>query len=135
MSHSSTTPKNGHLAAIRERVRLRRESEKHATRLQLARDYFLIFAGAALLALSMDLFFIPNDLVAGGLSGTAQIINSFTGWPIGTVSFILNIPLFFLGWRFLGGRRFLARTVAASLIFSVILDGLQLFCCLSLIHI
>ncbi len=127
MSQSPTTPKNGHLAAIRERVRLRRASEHHATRLQLARDYTLIFLGAALLAVSMDLFFIPNDLVAGGLSGTAQIINSFTGWPIGTVSFILNIPLFFLGWRFLGGRRFLARTVAASLIFSVILDGLQLF--------
>ena len=54
------------------------------------------------------------------------------------VSFILNIPLFFLGWRFLGGRRFLARTVAASLLFSVILDGLQLFwpgVKLSLIHI
>ena len=43
MSHSSTTPKNGHLAAIRERVRLRRASEHHATRLQLARDYTLIF--------------------------------------------------------------------------------------------
>ena len=122
MSQSPTTSKNGHLAQIRERVRLRRESEHHATRLQLARDYLLVLAGAALLALSMDLFFIPNDLVAGGLSGTAQIINSFTSWPIGTVSFILNLPLFFLGWRFLGGRRFLARTVAASLLFSVILD-------------
>ena len=122
-----TTSKNGRLAAIRERVRLRRASEHHATRLQLARDYALIFLGAALLALSMDLFFIPKDLVAGGLSGTAQIINSFTGWPIGTLTFIINIPLFFLGWRFLGGRRFLARTVAASLLFSVILDGLQLF--------
>ena len=127
MSQTPTPAKNGHLAQIRERVRLRRESEKHATAAQLLRDYMLVFAGAALLAVSMDLFFIPNDLVAGGLSGTAQIINSFTGWPIGTVSFILNIPLFFLGWRFLGGRRFLARTVAASLLFSVILDGLQLF--------
>ncbi len=108
--------KNGRLAFIPARQ----------TVLQLARDYGLILAGAALLAVSMHIFFIPNDLVAGGLSGTAQIINNFTGLPIGTLSFILNIPLFFLGWRFLGGRRFLARTVIASLLFAVILDGLQL---------
>ena len=87
MSQTSTTSKNGHLATIRERVQRRRESEHHATRLHQVRDYLLILAGAALLALSMDLFFIPNDLVAGGLSGTAQIINSFTGWPIGTADF------------------------------------------------
>jgi len=108
--------KNGRLAFIPARQ----------TVLQLARDYGLILAGAALLAVSMHVFFIPNDLVAGGLSGTAQIINNFTGLPIGTLSFILNIPLFFLGWRFLGGRRFLARTVIASLLFAVILDGLDL---------
>ncbi len=110
------TTKNGRLAFIPARQ----------TVLQLARDYGLILAGAALLAVSMHIFFIPNDLVAGGLSGTAQIINNFTGLPIGTLSFILNIPLFFLGWRFLGGRRFLARTVIASLLFAVILDGLVL---------
>lgn len=89
-------------------------------------DYFLILVGSAILAVSMHLFFIPNQLVAGGLSGTAQIINSFTGWPIGTLTFVLNIPLFILGWRYLGGRRFLARTVIASFLFSVILDGLEL---------
>lgn len=94
--------------------------------LELARDYGLILIGSAMLAVSMHIFFIPNDLVAGGLSGTAQIINSFTGWPIGTLSFILNVPLFVLGWRFLGGRRFLARTITASLIFAVVLDALAL---------
>ena len=109
------TTKNGRLAFLPSRP----------TALELARDYGLIVLGAALLAVSMHVFFIPNQLVAGGLSGTAQLINNFTGWPIGTLSFILNVPLFFLGWRFLGGRRFLARTVIASLLFSVVLDALQ----------
>lgn len=122
----SETPRNGHLAQIRERVRQRRATERHATALQIARDYLLVIAGSVLLALSLHLFFIPHQLVAGGLSGTAQIINSFTGWPIGTVSFIINIPLFVLGWRFLGGRRFLARTVLSALVFAVALDALQL---------
>ncbi|WP_374688381.1 YitT family protein [Promineifilum sp.] len=109
---------------FRARVWQRRMSEHRETAARLARDYALILLGATLLAVSMHLFFIPHQLVAGGLSGTAQIINSFTGWPIGTLTFLLNIPLFIVGWRFLGGRRFLARTVVASFVFSAVLDGL-----------
>jgi uncharacterized membrane-anchored protein YitT (DUF2179 family) len=117
---------NGRLARIRERVR-RSRGARRQTGLQLARDYALIVFGSALLALSMHLFFIPHQLVAGGLSGTAQIINSFTGWPIGALSFVLNIPLFVVGWFYLGGYRFLARTISSALVFSLVLDGLQLF--------
>jgi uncharacterized membrane-anchored protein YitT (DUF2179 family) len=113
-------------AKLRERIRRLRESPRHQTVWQLARDYALIVFASALLALSMHLFFIPHQLVAGGLSGTAQIINSFTGWPIGALTFIINIPLFVLGWFYLGGYRFLARTVFAAFTFSAVLDGLQL---------
>src|SRR3990172_4018277 len=91
------------------------------------RDYVLILLGAVLQALSMVLFYIPGKLAAGGVSGTAQIINSFTGWPIGVMVLIFNIPLFFLGWRFLGGRRFLARTIVATVAYSTLLDGLTFF--------
>jgi len=103
-----------------------RQSPRVIHAAEIGWDYFLILVGSTILAVSMHLFFIPNQLVAGGLSGTAQIINSFTGWPIGTLTFVLNIPLFILGWRYLGGRRFLARTVIASFLFSAILDGLKL---------
>lgn len=91
------------------------------------RDYALIAIGASLQALAFFLFLIPGKLAPGGLSGLAQIINSFTGWPIGTLTLIFNIPLFYLGWRFLGGRRFLARTIFASIVFSIVLDALSYF--------
>lgn len=121
----NSTPNNGNREApTRERIRAGRKRETIG---RIARDYALILFGSTLLAVSMHLFFIPNELVAGGLSGTAQIINNFTGWPIGTLTFVLNIPLFILGWFYLGGYRFLARTVIASLVFSVVLDGLQYF--------
>lgn len=124
---NTTTNNSDRMARARERIRQLRENRKHETFWRIARDYALIIFGSALLAVSMDLFFIPNNLVAGGLSGTAQIINSFTGWPIGTLTFVLNIPLFVLGWFYLGGHRFLARTVFAAFTFSIILDGLQLY--------
>lgn len=124
---SAKTENNNRMGQTRERVWRLRAGRKRETLRHLARDYALILFGSSLLAVSMHLFFIPNNLVAGGLSGTAQIINNFTGWPIGTLSFILNIPLFVLGWFYLGGHRFLARTVIASFMFSVVLDGLSLF--------
>jgi uncharacterized membrane-anchored protein YitT (DUF2179 family) len=90
----------------------------------LVRDYGIILIGTALQSVAFFLFLVPGQLAPGGLSGAAQIINSFTGWPIGTMVLIMNIPLFVLGWRFLGGHRFFIRTIFASIMFSVILDAL-----------
>lgn len=90
----------------------------------LLRDYALILAGTAVMAASLHLFYLPNQLATGGLTGYAQMINQFTGWPIGVMVFIGNVPLFIVGWRFLGGRRFLARTIFGSIAFSVMLDGM-----------
>ncbi len=86
------------------------------------RDYAFIIVGAVLQALAMVLFLVPGRLAAGGVSGAAQIISTYTGWPIGVMIIIGNIPLFFLGWRFLGGRRFMIRTVVAVVLYSVLLD-------------
>jgi uncharacterized membrane-anchored protein YitT (DUF2179 family) len=94
--------------------------------LLLLRDYVLIFIGVLLQALSMVLFYIPGNLAAGGVSGIAQLIGNFTGWPIGTLYIALNVPLLALGWRYLGGRRFLARTVFAVLAYSVLMDVLTI---------
>jgi uncharacterized membrane-anchored protein YitT (DUF2179 family) len=86
------------------------------------RDYTFILIGAVLQALAMDLFLVPGRLAAGGVSGAAQIVNGYTGWPIGVMILLANLPLFLLGWRFLGGRRFMARTVAAVALYAGLLD-------------
>lgn len=86
------------------------------------RDYTLIAAGAVLQALAMDLFLVPGRLAAGGVSGAAQIVNRYTGWPIGLMIILANLPLLILGWRYLGGRRFMARTVAAVVLYAALLD-------------
>jgi uncharacterized membrane-anchored protein YitT (DUF2179 family) len=114
------------MAALKKRFHGWRSSTRANQITQLVQDYSLILIGTLILAVSLHVFFIPNQLVAGGLSGSAQLINSFTGWPIGTLTFLINIPLFVLGWRLLGGRRFLARTVVSSLVFAVVLDGLEI---------
>lgn len=91
------------------------------------KDYFLLFVGAVVQALCMVLFLVPGQIAAGGVSGTAQIINHYSGLPIGTMILIGNIPLFIAGWKFLGGRRFLMRTIFTVVAYSILLDGLTPF--------
>lgn len=85
-------------------------------------DYILILIGAILQAGALRIFLIPAKLASGGVSGLAQIINNYTGWPIGVMVFLGNLPLFLLGWRFLGGPRFAARTAFAIVSFSLLID-------------
>lgn len=85
-------------------------------------DYLLIGIGSLIQAFGMAVFLIPANLISGGISGLAQVINFYTGWPIGTMTLIGNIPLFFLGFRFLGKFKFAIRTVLAVVLFSVFTD-------------
>ncbi len=86
------------------------------------RDYLLILLGSILQATALRGFLIPAKLASGGVSGLSQIINNFTGWPIGIMVLLGNIPLLILGWRFLGGPKFAARTAFAVILFSILID-------------
>jgi uncharacterized membrane-anchored protein YitT (DUF2179 family) len=83
--------------------------------------------GTLLQALSLRLFLVPAKLASGGISGLAQIINFFTGLPIGMMVLLGNVPLLLLGWRYLGGPRFAIRTAFAVLSFSIFVDTLSPF--------
>ncbi len=98
------------------------------------RDYLIILAGALVQALAMRLFLIPAELVSGGISGIAQLVNVYTQWPIGLMVFIGNVPLFILGWQYLGGPRFALRTALAIAAFSFFTDFLVLFIPTGIVH-
>jgi len=85
-------------------------------------DYGLIALGALLQALAIRLFLVPANLVGGGVSGISQIIHHYTGWPIGLMILIGNLPIFAMGWRYLGGRRFALRTAFAVAAVSLFTD-------------
>jgi uncharacterized membrane-anchored protein YitT (DUF2179 family) len=86
------------------------------------KDLLWIITGALIQALAMRLFLIPARLASGGVSGLSQVINHFTGWPIGLMVFLGNLPLFILGWHYLGGPGFAFRTALAVLSFAVFVD-------------
>jgi len=50
-----------------------------------------------LAAFSLSCFLASNNIIAGGVSGVATIINYLTSLPIGSVIIFINIPIFILG--------------------------------------
>jgi uncharacterized membrane-anchored protein YitT (DUF2179 family) len=91
------------------------------------RDYILITIGTFLQAFAIRMFLVPGHLVSGGIGGLAQLINFYTGFPIGVMILIGNIPLLIIGWRHLGGKRFAIRTAYAVVTVSFFTDLLVLF--------
>ena len=89
------------------------------------KNVLLILVGLIFCALGFNLFLIPNNIAAGGFTGIAQLINSVTGFPVGTIALILNVPLFLVSMKSLG-LRFGVRSLAATIGFSLLLDNLHL---------
>jgi uncharacterized membrane-anchored protein YitT (DUF2179 family) len=69
-----------------------------------ATEILMIIFGTALISLNYYLFMKPNHIMAPGLGGIAIIIKEFIPLSLGVIYFILNIPLFFSGFRFVGWK-------------------------------
>jgi uncharacterized membrane-anchored protein YitT (DUF2179 family) len=82
------------------------------------RRLILLLLGAGLSAVGYAVFQVPYNIAAGGVSGIAILVNHFTGWPEATFYLVANIPLFALGYIYLGRWRFLWSTALVVLIFS-----------------
>ena len=91
----------------------------------LAQDWLLLTIGGVLLAVNVDLFLAPSKIAPGGVSGMAIILNHFTGWPIGGMMLVLNLPLLLLGFRNLGRFQFLIRTLYVVLLYNLGADVLR----------
>lgn len=88
---------------------------------------FLITLGSMITAFGYTMFQTPFNLAAGGLSGLGIIINHFTGWPVGTLFFVMNMPMMILGYYGLGRWQFIWSTLLAVVVWSVTADAFGLY--------
>lgn len=65
-------------------------------------DLVMILIGSLIFGWSLINISIPNKLADGGISGIALILRALFGIDTGLSVFLINIPLFFIGYRFLG---------------------------------
>jgi len=83
----------------------------------------LVFSGTVLIALSINMFFKPNNIVVGGVSGLGILIENVWGIKVSVVNMAFNIPLLIIALKFMG-KGYVAGTVAATVLFSVMLEVL-----------
>ena len=93
---------------------------------QTLRTMIMIVAGCAVYALGFNMFFQPNNIVMGGFTGLAQIINRLIPvLPVGMLTIVMNIPLFIIGVKKQGLKLLINSLIAMSL-GSVMIDGLAM---------
>ena len=84
-------------------------------------EYALIVVGSVIYAAGFRFFYYPNDIIAGGVTGIAMIINYLTEIPVGVINIVINIPLFILAWRAFG-LKFIVGSFVATMLSSVLMD-------------
>lgn len=86
-------------------------------------DILFLTFGCLIYSASVAIFTAPNKIAPGGITGIATILYYTFGTPIGIMSLILNIPLFLLGFKFIGGK-FIFKTIICTVITSIGVDAL-----------
>lgn len=83
-----------------------------------------ILLGNTIYALGVAMFILPNNLITGGTTGMAMLINATTGFSITLFVSLFNISMFLLGWKVLG-KKFALTTLISSFYYPFILGVLQ----------
>ena len=64
--------------------------------------FVLIFIGTIIAAAGLEMFLIPNEIIDGGVVGISIMASHLTKIPLGILTFILNLPFLYLGYKQIG---------------------------------
>lgn len=84
-------------------------------------EYFFIVIGAVIAAFAIEEFLVPCLILDGGIVGISIIINNLTGFQLGLLTIILNIPFLIIGAKKMG-HAFIIRSLFAMIVFSISLE-------------
>ncbi len=86
---------------------------------EYVKDIGVDIIGSLVFAVGVNVFTTPNDIAPGGVTGIATMLHSMTNVQMGTLTFLLNIPLVILGLAIIG-KRFTLSTFRTLIILSLI---------------
>ena len=81
----------------------------------LFKDYAAICIGSLLIAIAVQFFMAPSNIVMGSVTGLAVILVNFIPLPLSIMTLILNLIFLVIGFIFFG-RSFGGRTVCSALL-------------------
>ena len=85
------------------------------------RRYLGMTIGIAIVAMGINMFFVPNKIAAGGITGLATVLHYLSGLSVGSLMLIFNVPLFIIGIKILGAKYGL-KTLYGAIALAVLVD-------------
>lgn len=82
--------------------------------IKILKRILFILLGAILVAVALELFMVPNNVIDGGIVGISIILSYKTGIKLGIFLFLLNLPFFAFGYKQIG------KTFALSTLLGVV---------------
>jgi len=80
----------------------------------------LIFVSSIVLGFAANMFLLPHEILAGGVTGIAMMFGLVTPLNAGLWMIILNVPILIVGWMKLG------KTFIANSLFSVVVTSISM---------
>lgn len=99
------------VAALEKRLPVSRKNKIK----KLLRRVSFITLGAALMAVALEIFLVPNGVIDGGITGVSIMFSEIFDLPLGIFLFLLNLPFLILGYKQIG------KTFALSTLLGVVL--------------
>ncbi|MBR1873272.1 MAG: YitT family protein [Eubacterium sp.] len=99
----------------------KKEHHEHIeTKKEMVISIIMITCGAVVAALAVEEFLTPNNIFDGGVVGVSMILSHVTGFKLGLLTVIINIPFLLIAWKNIG-HVFILKAGYAMALFSVCL--------------
>ncbi|MEH7009391.1 YitT family protein [Neobacillus niacini] len=98
-----------------QKVHMEKVQHRGLPKRKIIQRIMLITIGAALMAVGLEIFLVPNHVIDGGIVGISIMLSYLTGWKLGIFIFLLNIPFFYIGYKQIG------KTFALSTLYGIII--------------
>jgi len=93
------------------------------------KNVIMILVGCAIFSFGINYFNIANRLVEGGFTGITLLLKYLFNFSPSITNLILNVPLFFIGWKVLGKNSFVYTIIGTFAVsfFLWIFEDFQLY--------
>jgi len=92
--------------------------ERKLKKTELVKRIIFIILGAILMGVGLEEFLVPNKILDGGIVGISIILSHVSGFKLGFIIFLLNIPFFYLGYKQIG-KTFALSTLLGIVVLSI----------------
>jgi len=92
---------------------------------EILKNLLLMAVGSILCAIAVNGILIPHQFYGAGFTGISLLIHyAFGGFPVPLIYIILNVPVFALGWMYVG-KRFFLYSLPGMILFTLALQFVQ----------